>query len=580
MQHNKNNKKISHLEIIAGDQEKLTNSLAYVMGKFNVKKNFKIFDFLKSKGLAVSSLLSILIMLPFYSVSNVYSMFKCGLHGLDFQGKKDAYYGIKNNEYIDWRELLFLHAKRFIYLINNNIALRTNETTAAIVDDSLLEKTGKKIEKTSIVNDHVSQRFILGFKLLVLGFWDGASFIPLDFSIHRERGTKNLELIKAFHKMAKSVKAQERVIDKQRIIVNKKQSFLIKAEEALSLKASHANNKNYEKCIENLQKAEEVLRDILNNQLVNKLNLEEAKIKLKRFYTKGRLFGLTAKERQEQYKKAVSTKSSGFIRRKEADKDKITVLLQMLHRVVKHGIIPDYLLLDSWFFCFKILEDLSKLKNGAIKLVAMVKINNQAFTLCETGISMPVKAIAKSYETQAQKCKKMKSQYIKVKCFYKGIRVNLFYVRMGRCKTWKLLLTTDLDISFIKLMEVYQIRWTIEVFFKESKQYLKLGACQSVNFDAQIADTTIIMMQHIMLSYYKRINYQQTMGGLFEALNHEIVEMGLIKRMIDLFWELIEIFCSSKGVDFMELQEDVYRNDKFMEKIVGLLPEKLMDKAA
>jgi hypothetical protein len=70
------------------------------------------------------------------------------------------------------------------------------------------------------------------------------------------------------------------------------------------------------------------------------------------------------------------------------------------------------------------------------------------------------------------------------------------------------------------------------------------------------------------------------MGGLFKALNQEIAEIGLIMIMLDLFWELVEVFCSCKGVDFMELQDDVYRNDKFMEKIIGMIPEKLINKAA
>ncbi|MDR3338542.1 MAG: hypothetical protein LBT25_00355, partial [Candidatus Symbiothrix sp.] len=34
----------------------------------------------------------------------------------------------------------------------------------------------------------------------------------------------------------------------------------------------------------------------------------------------------------------------------------------------------------------------------------------------------------------------------------------------------------------------YQVRWTIEVFFKEGKGLLNLGGCQSSNFDAQIAE--------------------------------------------------------------------------------------------
>jgi hypothetical protein len=61
-----------------------------------------------------------------------------------------------------------------------------------IVDDSNLPKTGRYIEKISRVWDHVSNRCILGYKLLAMGYWDRTSFIPLDFSLHRERG-KNVE---------------------------------------------------------------------------------------------------------------------------------------------------------------------------------------------------------------------------------------------------------------------------------------------------------------------------------------------------------------------------------------------------
>ncbi len=58
-----------------------------------------------------------------------------------------------------------------------------------IFDDTILEKSGKKIEGVSKVHDHVTGRFVFGYKLLVCGYWDGDNFIPVDFSLHRERGS-------------------------------------------------------------------------------------------------------------------------------------------------------------------------------------------------------------------------------------------------------------------------------------------------------------------------------------------------------------------------------------------------------
>ena len=53
-----------------------------------------------------------------------------------------------------------------------------------------MEKTGYGIEQISRVFDHVQGKCILGFKLLVCAFFDGKSTIPIDMSLHCEKGKK------------------------------------------------------------------------------------------------------------------------------------------------------------------------------------------------------------------------------------------------------------------------------------------------------------------------------------------------------------------------------------------------------
>ncbi|MDF1547191.1 MAG: hypothetical protein P1P88_05180, partial [Bacteroidales bacterium] len=65
-----------------------------------------------------------------------------------------------------------------------------------------------------------------------------------------------------------------------------------------------------------------------------------------------------------------------------------------------------------------------------------------------------------------------------------------------------------------------------------------------------------------------------------KGLKDEIVEIDIVSRIIKVFWELVGILCTINGIDFLELQGDVFRNNEFMEKILKLLPEKVMDKAA
>jgi len=108
-----------------------------------------------------------------------------------------------------------------------NQSMIINGVRAIIFDDTPIEKTGKKTEKLSSIFDHVSGGYIFGYKLLVCGFWDGGSFIPLDFSFHREKGTKNEELTRIFKK-------EQNVLEKTKCVLEKCTGSLSKKELALT----------------------------------------------------------------------------------------------------------------------------------------------------------------------------------------------------------------------------------------------------------------------------------------------------------------------------------------------------------
>ena len=116
-------------------------------------------------------------------------------------------------------------------------------------------------------------------------------------------------------------------------------------------------------------------------------------------------------------------------------------------------------------------------------------------------------------------------------------------------------------------MNIYKIRWTIEVFFKECKQHLLLGKCQSQDFDAQIAETTLSMMRYVLLSYYERIHYGMTIGGLFSKLSHSAMKENLLADISVYFFELIQIFADLAGIDFIPFYLELLRNPK-AEKIL------------
>ena len=71
--------------------------------------------------------------------------------------------------------------------------------------------------------------------------------------------------------------------------------------------------------------------------------------------------------------------------------------------------------------------------------------------------------------------------------------MKLYISRFPYQKEWRIFLSTDTSLSFVDMMEIYSIKWSIEVFFKEAKQHLGLCNCQSRDFDAQIASVTIVV---------------------------------------------------------------------------------------
>lgn len=60
---------------------------------------------------------------------------------------------------------------------------------------------------------------------------------------------------------------------------------------------------------------------------------------------------------------------------------------------------------------------------------------------------------------------------------FKGIPVKLFFLKVSKKGNWKGILTINTNLAFEEAYKIYSIRRSVEVFFKESKQYLGLEKC-------------------------------------------------------------------------------------------------------
>ena len=77
---------------------------------------------------------------------------------------------------MDWRKLLMGFAKQFAAHLKDKGDF-VSGTTCFVLDDTDIEITGKTMEFISRVFNHVTKRYPLGYKLLLLAFWDGKSLV-------------------------------------------------------------------------------------------------------------------------------------------------------------------------------------------------------------------------------------------------------------------------------------------------------------------------------------------------------------------------------------------------------------------
>jgi Transposase DDE domain len=347
---------------------------------------------------------------------------------------KDVLYKVKNSSCIAWRRMLYRQAKQCMTGVTSTPKEHEPWTQPCfIVDDSDIQKKGKRIEFIGRIFSHVTHRYNPGFKCLSLAYWSGKHLLHLDFSLHGELGKNGMQ-------------------------------------------------------------------------------------------------GLTMKQLKARYTKNRDGSLPGGKRGEEVFEKKSTQLLKMLRKARAYGFQAAYLLLDSWFFNARLMVCANKL---GIHVISRPKFNqwkyryiNHSFTLGNL-----IKKLRRSKEIKWNKTLRM--HHIGVIVQHQGVELRIFFFKEKRNGSkWQALITTDKQIGAIQAYKVYQNRWAIEVSFKDLKQYLGFGKCQSRDFDAQIADCTHSLMAYNYLSNIQAVHDYETIGHLFADVSQNWVKPTFMKR----FW--------------------------------------------
>lgn len=172
-----------------GNEQEISNSISKFICDFKVGSLLKKCGCKKEKGIPFMKLFTYILCNVFRDRS-MYMQKKTGSFQEDFS--KNAYYRFLRSARSNWLRFTTLLSGK---IINEHLRglTSTDRADCFVVDDSLYERMGcKHTELASRVFDHVSMKFKKGFRMMTLGWTDGCSFIPINFSLLASSKEENI----------------------------------------------------------------------------------------------------------------------------------------------------------------------------------------------------------------------------------------------------------------------------------------------------------------------------------------------------------------------------------------------------
>lgn len=166
--------------------KRLHNRISSFIGDFKIGTMMNKSGIRKQWGASPLVLFTAIFMLPFEGNN----FFQGVVNNAALPFKKDAAYGLLNNPRHNWRKLMMGLAVKvccFFCLLTDK-----KREKVLIFDDSTFNRSRSKVvELLARIFDHNTGQHLNGFKLLSLGWSDGANFLPLDFILCSSAKLKN-----------------------------------------------------------------------------------------------------------------------------------------------------------------------------------------------------------------------------------------------------------------------------------------------------------------------------------------------------------------------------------------------------
>ena len=235
--------------------------------------------------------------------------------------------------------------------------------------------------------------------------------------------------------------------------------------------------------------------------------------------------------------------------RRAQSQNKHQLFRDMLQRALRAGWSAAYVLADAWFGCKenlgccldKNLIGIFQMKRGnlayryqgrrytASQLYAKVhrhlRPKNRRARYKTTSLTVSL-----DLQTQANQ----PARWVNVRLVFSAP------VRASRADTWVVFLCTEVTLSDARILQIYALRWSIEVYFKEIKQHLGFLKEQSGRYQLAYASVHLAALRYLLLFEAMLRSGQLTYGEIRDRQSGQLQVRTFASLLWHLFRALIE----------------------------------------
>lgn len=265
----------------------------------------------------------------------------------------------------------------------------------------------------------------------------------------------------------------------------------------------------------------------------------------------------------------ISPDSPGAIERDDLEKSKLEKTLSMLKKTKQKFKDVTYVLFDSWFAFNSFIINIKSLDLDAIcQLKNMPKANKYQYN----GIDYSLKTLFSHAKSKMRTVKNFgyKQAVLRVLIPGTNLQMKIVFVHNEGELNWHAFASTNTKLNAKKILEIYSKRWSIEVFFKNCKQYLNFGKEQMSNLDSIIASDALVFMRYLILTYISSC----TNDGFFEVLEKKRINIKMLTygtRLLKYFLNQLKYFvdcicnliAEDKKNEAIELLQNIFNPKQF-----------------